>query len=236
MWRYIPPFAAPGKVQMAVDCWLWQGSDRPCLRFYTWSPPAISLGYRQRQIPQQWQHQHWQGQPVELVRRPTGGRAVLHQGDLTYSLVVWGLGQRRQQVYADLCQFLKVGFERLGWPLQLGQERYRANAPINCFARATVADLVLPTGEKVIGSAQAWRGDRVLQHGSIVLTPDPNLWQQVFGSVPHRQSLPPLPVVQRALLDAFEAQWQVSLTPEPLSDREWQDINRILNSAWGCPA
>ncbi|MFN4066229.1 MAG: lipoate--protein ligase family protein [Thermosynechococcus sp.] len=235
MWRYLPPLAAPGRVQMAVDRWLWQVSDRPCLRFYTWSPLAISLGYSQRQIPEHWQHLHWQGQPVELVRRPTGGRAVLHQGDLTYSLVVWGLGQRRRQVYADLCQFLRVGFARLGWPLQLGQERYAANAPLNCFARATAADLVLPSGEKVIGSAQAWRGDRVLQHGSLVLTPDPDLWQQVFGSIPHRQSLPPLEVVQTALLEAFEAQWQVKLTPEPLSDREWQEINRMSNLACGLP-
>lgn len=111
----------------------------------------------------------------------------------------------------------------------MGQDPYSSQAPINCFAQATVADLVLPTGEKVIGSAQAWRGDRVLQHGSIVLTPDLDLWQQVFGSVPHRQSLPPLEVVQTALLDAFEAQWQVKLTPEPLSDREWQEINAEIN-------
>lgn len=221
---------------MAVDRWLWQYSDRPCLRFYTWSPPAISLGYSQRQLPEHWQYLQWQGQAVELVQRPTGGRAVLHQGDLTYSVVTWGLGQGRRQVYGHLCQFLRAGFERLGWLLRLGQERYHPQAPLNCFASATTADLVLTTGEKIIGSAQAWRGDRVLQQGSIVLTPDPDLWQQVFGSLPHQQLLPPLDVVHKTLLAAFEAQWQVRLTPEPLSDREWQEINTMSNSACSFPS
>lgn len=65
---------------MAVDRWLWQSSDRPCLRFYTWSPPAISLGYSQRQIPEHWQHLHWQGQPIELVQRPTGAGCFAPRG------------------------------------------------------------------------------------------------------------------------------------------------------------
>ncbi|HSM82971.1 MAG TPA: lipoate--protein ligase family protein, partial [Nodosilinea sp.] len=89
-WRLIPPIAAPGAVQMAIDTWLLDQHQRhghpPTLRFYTWSPAAISLGVSQRQqIPEHWRGLRWQGQPVDLVQRPTGGRGVLHQGDLTYS-------------------------------------------------------------------------------------------------------------------------------------------------------
>lgn len=214
---------------MAIDTWLWHYSDRPCLRFYTWQPVAISLGYHQRQFPAHWHSLTWQGQPLSLVRRPTGGRAVLHQGDLTYSIVAWGLGRSRRQLYRQLCQFLIKGWAALGYSLEMGRAplgSYRQQ-PVNCFATATAADITFPSGEKIIGSAQAWRGDRLLQHGSIVLAPNLALWQQVFGEAPHQLSLPPLDKVQTTLLAAFCNQWQVSLTPEPLTPQEWQEINKI---------
>ncbi len=76
---------------MAIDAWLLEqhdlGKHPPTLRFYTWEPAAISLGYHQRRWPQYWQGLTGQGQPLDMVRRPSGGRAVLHQGDLTYAVI-----------------------------------------------------------------------------------------------------------------------------------------------------
>ena len=67
---------------MAIDRWLLQqhraGKMPSTLRFYTWSPAAISLGYHQRDYPSFWEQLTWKGQPLDMVRRPTGGRAVLH--------------------------------------------------------------------------------------------------------------------------------------------------------------
>jgi lipoate-protein ligase A len=86
VWRLIPLVSASGSVQMAIDQWLLEqhlaGQIPPTLRFYTWQPAAISLGYHQRRWPEFWQELSWRGIPVELVRRPSGGRAVLHQGEL----------------------------------------------------------------------------------------------------------------------------------------------------------
>jgi lipoate-protein ligase A len=85
IWRLIPLLEATGTVQMAIDSWLLEqhqcGKHPPTLRFYTWSPAAISLGYHQRQYPQSWQNLTGGGKKLDLVLRPSGGRAVLHQGD-----------------------------------------------------------------------------------------------------------------------------------------------------------
>ncbi len=184
-WRLIPLTAACGAENMAIDRWLLHqhrlGVAPPTLRFYTWSPIALSLGYHQRRYPADWHSLRWQGQPVELVRRPTGGRAVLHQGELTYAIITSGLQGNRRQVYEQLCQFLIEGWQRLGVTLTLGQSRQSRHSTPNCFSSATAADLVTPENIKLIGSAQRYDGDCVLQHGSIRLQPDPILFQTVLA-------------------------------------------------------
>ncbi len=169
---------------MAADAWLLdqhrQGMMPPTLRFYTWSTPTLSLGYHQRRYPHHWPQVRWQGQPLSWVRRPTGGRAVLHDGDLTYSVVTSGWPGRREAVYRQLCGFLQLGWQRLGVPLSFGDRPPSGHNP-NCFATATAADLVTPEGHKFIGSAQLWRQGAVLQHGSMQLAPNQVLQAQLFG-------------------------------------------------------
>lgn len=184
-WRLIPSFEGSGLEQMAVDSWLLdqhvKGFQPPSLRFYTWRSPTLSLGYHQRQFPEFWNTLQWQGQPVEIVRRPTGGRAVLHQGDLTYALVTSDLKGSRREVYKQLCQFLIEGWHSLGISLSFGEAGRGYIKNPNCFGTATAADLVMEDGYKLIGSAQVYREGCVLQHGSIRLRPDSELFEQVFG-------------------------------------------------------
>ncbi len=229
-WRAIPRLDAPGVVQMAIDRWLFEQHDRgampPVLRFYTWSEPTISLGFHQRRYPEAWERLRWRDRPVPLVRRPTGGRAVLHGGDLTYAVIGSGFGGRRE-TYCRLCQFLVAGWRSLGLPLQFGQERStELRTQANCFALATGADLVQSGGEKFIGSAQYWRGSTVLQHGSMAIAPDRDLYQAVFGRV-----LPPwpgpaqtIPQIIEALTTAAVETLDIELETQPLSDREWAEI------------
>lgn len=185
IWRLIPLIDAPGAVQMAIDAWLLEqhleGKMPSVLRFYTWSPAAISLGYHQRSWPEHWQHLTWQGQPIELVRRPTGGRAVLHQGDLTYAVITSNLPGSRMEVYRYLCQFLITGLRSHNLSLQFGEAGRGYIHNPDCFGTATAADLVLPTGEKLIGSAQLRRRQGILQHGSIRVQQDVGLLEEVFG-------------------------------------------------------
>lgn len=232
-WRLIPPFAAPGALQMAIDEWLLDQhlhhGHPPTLRFYTWDPPALSLGFSQRrQIPPHWHHLTWRGQPLALVQRPTGGRGVLHQGDLTYAIVTSGLAGRREEVYRHLCQFLIGGWRQLGVELAYGAGDRSYLSSHNCFGLATAADLVTPTGYKLIGSAQLRRGTAVLQHGSMRLWPDPDLYATVFqtpldtSGLP--SSLPPLPMIIETLTQSAAQQFSCQFVIQPLGTEELQAI------------
>jgi lipoate-protein ligase A len=213
---------------MAIDLWLLeqhrQGASPPSLRFYTWSPPAISLGYHQHRYPEFWQHLTWQGMPVDLVRRPTGGRAVLHQGDLTYAVVTSGLNGSRLQVYETICEFLLQGWRRLGLDLHYGTAGRGYIHQPNCFGTATGADLVLADGTKFIGSAQLRRGNAILQHGSMRLTPDADLFDRVFGTV--SSSVPRIEIAIDTIVDtlaeAAASCFDLQLVIQPLSEAEWQ--------------
>lgn len=238
MWRFIPLLEASGDVQMAIDRWLLEqhlSGHPPALRFYTWSPPAISLGYHQHRYPEHWQHLVWQGQKVDLVRRPTGGRAVLHQGDLTYAVVTSGVTSglvgTRVQVYEKICEFLIQGWRSLDIKLQYGTAGRGYIHNPNCFGTATGADLILPDGTKLIGSAQLRRGGAILQHGSIRLQPDAELFTQVFGTESFTAAQLPqnldLEKIMTALIAAAEDCFSIHLEVQPLSQSEWEAITSL---------
>lgn len=173
---------------MALDEAIFQsvvaGESLPTLRFYTWQRPTISLGYHQRIYPSHWDTLCWDqdGQTIDRVQRPTGGRAVLHQGDLTYALIAPGFSASRSAAYGQICEFLIQGWRSLGVELHYGSTGRGYIQNPNCFATATGADLVLSNGSKFIGSAQKRSGDVILQHGSMCLNPDDRLWRQVFDT------------------------------------------------------
>jgi lipoate-protein ligase A len=235
VWRVIPLLSASGSLQMAVDEWLLDqhlaGKHPPTLRFYTWQPVAISLGYHQRRYPDFWQELSWQGMPVELVRRPSGGRAVLHPGDLTYAVVASGFAGSRLKAYQNVCEFLIEGWREMGLDLHYGNASRGYIHNPNCFGTATGADLVTSDGYKLIGSAQLRRGDAILQHGSMRLQPDVNLFDRVFGE----QLIPvklPLSEVGNDLIEtvievlsvAACRCFEIDLEVQPLSEEEWWEI------------
>jgi lipoate-protein ligase A len=235
-WRLIPLLRASGQLQMAIDQWLLEqhhaGEHPPVLRFYTWVSPTISLGYHQHRWPVSWQQLTWRETPIQLVRRPTGGRAVLHQGDLTYMVVMSGLTGKRLDAYQEICEFLIQGWRSLGIELHYGSAGREYSHTPNCFGTATGADLVTTEGYKLIGSAQLRRGNTILQHGSIRLEPDAQLFTQVFNeAVPASVNLPIaqrgnalLQIVVDALSNAAADCFGVKLIEKPLLKEEWQAI------------
>ncbi len=217
---------------MQIDRWLLQEylahRQPPTLRFYQWSPVAISLGYHQRRYPAAWQSLKYQEKPIDLVRRPTGGRAVLHQGELTYSIVTAGILGSKIAAYQQLCEFLIQGWRKLGVELTYGAKGKEYRDQADCFATATGADLVLADGYKLIGSAQLIRDGALLQHGSMRLRPDLDLFNTVFGV---KTAAPPAAIqihstteitaaITAAAAEVLNIQWQV----QPLSDAELVEI------------
>ncbi len=223
---------------MAIDQWLLDqhrlGNHPPTLRFYTWSPIALSLGYHQHRYPDEWKQLIWQGEPIELVRRPSGGRAVLHQGDLTYAVITSGLSGNRMQAYQTICEFLIEGWRSLNVDLHYGQAGRNYIQNPNCFETATVADLIMADGAKLIGSAQLRKGDAILQHGSMRLEPDGQLFDRVFGSESLIPNLPSLKgdVLINAIIDALtqsaEGCFGVEFETRSLTESEWQAIRSTL--------
>ena len=194
--RLLPTLDLGGCWQMAIDAWLLE-QGRPALRFYRWHRPTLSLGYHQRQLAAPWRTLQAAGE-LELVRRPSGGQAVLHGSawELTYALVWPDPPYGRREAYRQLCGWLQAAFGSLGLPLQFGDEPV-GGVEGSCFASRTPADLVHANGAKRIGSAQLWRRGCLLQHGSILLSPPGPLWQRLFGAAP--PALPPLPLAPAAL-------------------------------------
>jgi lipoate---protein ligase len=225
-WRLIPFFQASGKLQMSIDTWLLEqhrlGLHPPTLRFYGWEPAAISLGYHQRRYPEEWNDLR-----IDIVRRPSGGRAVLHQGDLTYAVIASGFSGSRMQAYQEICEFLILGMRSLNIPLDYGQAGRGYIQNPNCFGTATAADLITEDGIKLIGSAQLRKGDAILQHGSIRLTPDPDLFRQVFGEAIAQRNLPPIQTVIDALTTAATQVFGAEFEVQALSEEELNQLTVI---------
>lgn len=224
---------------MAIDNWLFQqhekGLSLPTLRFYTWSKPTISLGYLQKNYPDPWNHLTWKKEALDIVIRPTGGRAVLHQGDLTY-MVIMSLDNRKTlAIYQDICNFLIEGWKKLGIPLRYGTAKrgYIHNA--SCFNTATIADLITTDGSKLIGSAQKRGKKSVLQHGSMVLFTDKALFEMIFNQVaPWNLTLTEqlskdysIDNTIEVLTQAAQEKFNIEFKTQPLSEEEWQEILSI---------
>jgi lipoate-protein ligase A len=170
-WRFIDTGVNNAMLNMAIDEAILdehiQGGVPPTLRIYQWDPPALSLGYNQR-IERDVDIAKCQEAGVEVVRRITGGGAVLHARELTYSIVSAvddGIPESVAGSYRFLSQGLIASYKILGLDVELkpGRNMTRSTA---CFSVATLADLTYQ-GKKLAGSAQARRGNALLQHGSL---------------------------------------------------------------------
>jgi lipoate---protein ligase len=220
-WLLWPYMEADGQTHMALDAELLArhlaGELPPVVRFYRWLPAAISVGYHQKD-------DFTRGKPLglEVVRRPTGGRAVLHHGDLTYMVVCSGLQGTVEHTYQQLSAFLIKGMARLGVPIDFGSQGRGYIGKTSCFGTATRGDLVWQS-QKLIGSAQLRRGRGILQHGSILLNPDRSLMEKLFGTVDPvigLNEIQPIPIeaICEALVTALEECFEVSVCPYSARD------------------
>tara|TARA_B100001250_G_scaffold380854_1_gene372648 strand:+ start:231 stop:1061 length:831 start_codon:yes stop_codon:yes gene_type:complete len=180
-WRFLNTGSYSGAMNMALDEILLKGvqnGGRPVVRFYTWDPPAISFGYAQDPYNEVDVDRCTEA-GIDLVRRPTGGRAVLHWEELTYSVVAplndsvsWG--QRINEAYNVIGKCLVKGLQRYGVDAeiekgQVGVVRHpRGKTATPCFSSIARSEVKLK-GRKLIGSAQRRFSDAMLQHGSIII-------------------------------------------------------------------
>jgi len=175
----------PGSWNMAVDDFLFRSlSDEPqtFLRFYRWKRPTASLGYSQ-DIRKVLDVEYCQKHGIDIVRRMTGGKLVLHSREVTYSLCSSDSGTFTSTIadsYRLVSQALMRGLEKMGLRPCLADappvSYVRGNLP--CFSYPA-RDEIEVDGKKIIGSAQKRTGSKFIQHGSIPLEEDDRLLETI---------------------------------------------------------
>jgi lipoate-protein ligase A len=163
---------------MSIDAALMQNPSRtatPTFRIYQWQPRCISLGYHQSDLPIH--IERCRRECVDVVRRPTGGRAVFHSDEVTYAVVIprdseW-YSRSKQDLYRVISTGIAQGLINLGFPVNYARSSAknlsssRASASVSCFSSTTRWEITLD-GRKLVGSAQRLTMEGFLQHGSIL--------------------------------------------------------------------
>jgi lipoate-protein ligase A len=192
MWRFFNTGYSSGDANMAFDEILVHkldaGDFEGAVRVYGWSPPCVSLGYHQ--VLGIVDVESCRDEGIDIVRRPTGGRAILHWEELTYSVVFRPEGQSLTETYLHIGLALVRGLQRLNSEISLSRQDLpslraaRPTATIPCYASIARFE-IQHRGKKLVGSAQRrYRFPRregsstlsgcdevVLQHGSVLLGP-----------------------------------------------------------------
>jgi len=178
-WRLLNTGSADGATNMAIDeailTAVTEGESPPTLRFFAWEPPCLSIGYNQAM--DEVDITECQRAGVDVVRRPTGGRAILHTDELTYSIVAPQSEPRVAGGVVESYRRLSAGWVRglrlLGVDVAQAEAGHGQNADVSaaCFDAPSAYE-VTAGGKKLVGSAQVRRREAVLQHGSLPLQGD----------------------------------------------------------------
>ena len=187
MTNFIPYNVCSGEDNMRIDNELLEkaiseNASEPYFRLYGWAPACVSLG--KNQDDNFLDKNLLQKCGIDIVRRLTGGRALLHDNEITYSFICpvsyLKNGENVVKSYIEISQILMDKFSQLGIELDLGGAK-KINTKFDyCMLISTGADLCYK-GKKLIGSAQCRKQGYILQHGSILYDYDKELLEKIFN-------------------------------------------------------
>ena len=184
--KIIPYEVKTGFENMQIDSDLLDKSiaeqyKEPVFRLYGWSPACVSLGRNQKD--EFIDYAFLKSKNIDVVRRLTGGRALLHDDEITYSFICPSSylkhGENVTESYKEISQFLIDKFKKLGIELELGGQKGVHTKFDYCMLISTGADLCYQ-GKKLIGSAQCRKQGYILQHGSILYDFNKKLLEEIF--------------------------------------------------------
>lgn len=186
MAEFIPFSIHKGEKNMQIDSAIMAESiknrNKPVLRLYGWELPTLTIGRNQDLYGINVDFCHKNN--IDIVKRPTGGRAVLHHHELTYSFVApQEFLQNAKSViasYREISEAFVIAFNDLGINLDFPENKKKYLSNEYCMAISTGADLSY-NGKKLIGSAQYRSNGYILQHGSILIDMDKSLLAGIFG-------------------------------------------------------
>lgn len=256
-WRLIVDKARAGEANMALDEALFSAAPAaglPTLRLYSFDPPAVTIG--RSQTPESFLDRGaCESAGVQVVRRPTGGLAILHHSDLTYSFTAPLEGARdgaRDRYFDMLARGLLAGLEALGIEARAAQHGGGGRGPGWCFAGEFGVDLSWQ-GRKICGSAQRIGSEAVLQHGSVFLADNSALLERISANGASRKPVAPFVAlneaagreltfeeVARAVTEGFRSSHGVGLeaveVPETVTRAADELLRRKYSAgAWSAP-
>ncbi|WP_147533936.1 lipoate--protein ligase family protein [Bacillus marasmi] len=265
VWGFIDSGDCSPAFNMAMDeallTWHSEGIIPPIIRFYGWNPASLSIGYFQkveREINMEAVNQYGLG----FVRRPTGGRGVLHEHELTYSVIVKedypNIPKSVTEAYRFISEGILRGFHLLGLEAdfavprsELEKEALKNPRSAVCFDAPSWYELVVG-GRKVAGSAQTRQKDVILQHGSILLDLDEDklfsLFQYPNDRVKERMQLAfknkavaindisrrpiTLDEAKAAFKKGFSEGLNISLKPYELTPEQLENVHKLAETRY----
>lgn len=260
-WRFLPYDVYSQEENMAIDEAIMllhsQGKNLPTLRFYGWNPATLSIGYFQR-VEKEVNLEELKRSGFGFVRRLTGGRAVLHDQELTYSVIVSEgyplMPPTVSESYRVISQGLLEGFRLLGIEAELSLPRPKVQQEHTaaCFDSPSDYELVID-GKKVVGSAQVRKYGVILQHGSILLDLDVSALlsvlrfpsERVFQKLKeefHQKAVAIRPIlkrdvsieeVSRAFLAGFQKGMGIELEVGELTEEEKTLVKQLVKEKYG---
>ncbi|WP_099360684.1 lipoate--protein ligase family protein [Fredinandcohnia onubensis] len=265
VWRFIDSGNCSPEFNMALDeallDWNSEGKIPPTIRFYGWNPPTLSIGYFQK-VEREIDLEAVKKYGLGFVRRPTGGRGVLHDQELTYSVIVSEehpeMPHTVTEAYRVISEGILQGFLKLGLDAyfavpKTAEEREGLKNPRSavCFDAPSWYELVVE-GRKVAGSAQTRQKGVILQHGSILLDIDEDKLFDLFKYPSERikermqrnfknkavaiNSLRENPVTideaKQAFKEGFEDGLNIVLEPYQLTDEELDYVHEIAKKRY----
>lgn len=264
-WYFLNSGKCSPSFNMALDeallDWHSEGLIPPVIRFYEWEPATLSIGYFQ-QAKRDINLDALREQGIGFVRRPTGGRAVLHEHELTYSVIVTesypNMPESVTEAYRVLSEGILRGFHNLGMDAYFSvpdteEKKADLKQPKSavCFDAPSWYELVVE-GKKIAGSAQTRQKGVILQHGAILLDLDEDKLLSVFNFSSEaakermRKKLPEKAVAINSLVkepvsieqcvtafrDGFAKSLQIELKPFTLSEEQLKYVHELAEKKY----
>jgi lipoate-protein ligase A len=260
IWRLIDRGPESPEVNMAIDEAIAlsgrEGSSPPTLRLYQWSRPTISLGYFQK-AQDTLNLDFCSEKGIGIIRRLTGGRAVYHEQELTYSMAASNgtelFGKNLKETFLKIGEGFQKGLEKLGVNISLWEEPVieGRRSPL-CFSSSSWYELSVQ-GKKLMGSAQRRWSNGFLQHGSLLFQDDPTIYSTFFRfsseqnrakilsdyqnkAIPLKQILSPLPSLKKlkdSICSGFEEAFSIRFQQEDLLPHEKDLVPKLIQERYG---
>jgi lipoyl(octanoyl) transferase len=221
-WRlWVDRAPRPGWANMAIDQTLLEraSAGERWLRLYGWAPSCLSFG-RHEPATRRYDASRIAALGLDVVRRPTGGRAVWHSREVTYAVACpGGLGSLRES-YLEIHQMLRDALRSLGVEADLAPRTAATAVDAGaCFAQPAGGEIMVG-GRKVVGSAQLRQGDALLQHGSILLGDD----QTTVGTVTRGPAAPDLAMPLHAIVGTSLEEGDLIAAVSRAAARRWHGV------------